>query len=89
MGLADDRGALRVPLTLGETTAMNAVERKAAAVAVSEWLTEYAGEEVASFWVWERTPMPIGLPSDEQLAEGLKWVLQAAIKTGSPVSPSP
>ena len=73
-------GFARVPFTPGETTEMNAVERKAAAVAVSEWLTEYAGEDVASFWVWERTPMPIGLPSDEQLAEGLKW--------GSPVSPS-
>jgi hypothetical protein len=30
------------------------------------------GIEAANFWAWERTPMPVGWPSDEQLLDGLK-----------------
>jgi hypothetical protein len=30
------------------------------------------GKKLADYWSWEMTPMPCGLPSDEQLAEGRK-----------------
>lgn len=49
--------------------------RKAAAVAVTEWIVEMRGEETAQTWAWECTPMPCGLPTDEQLAEGLAVAL--------------
>lgn len=49
--------------------------RKQAAETVARWITEMQGEEVASAWAWECTPMPCGLPSDEQLQEGLSLAL--------------
>lgn len=48
-------------------------DRRAATVTVIDWLTETCGPDVANAWAWEHTPMPCGLPSDEQLAEGLSW----------------
>lgn len=54
---------------------MTPEQRKQAAVAVAEWITEYHGEDAALFWVWERTPMPVGLPDDEQLEAGLRMAL--------------
>ena len=41
-------------------------------VIVMEWITEKYGPEVASWWYWECTPMPCGLPDDEQLRDGLR-----------------
>lgn len=49
--------------------------RKQAAETVVRWITDMQGEEVAQAWVWECTPMPCGLPSDEQLQEGLSLAL--------------
>ncbi len=49
--------------------------RKDAAVTVTRWITDAHGDDVASLWVWECTPMPCGLPSDEQLQEGLSLAL--------------
>jgi len=54
---------------------MSEEQRHKAAQAVTAWITEYRGERIASYWVWERTPMPCGLPDDEQLAEGLALAL--------------
>ena len=39
---------------------------------VIELLTTRHGQEVADYWAWEMTPMPIGFPSDEQLGQGLR-----------------
>jgi hypothetical protein len=50
--------------------------RRAATYAVLQWLEEYCGKEVADFWAWERTPMPVGLPSDEQLEEGMNMAVK-------------
>lgn len=50
-------------------------QRKEAAVTVTRWITEAHGDQVASAWVWECTPMPCGLPSDEQLHEGVSLAL--------------
>ena len=61
-------------------------QRHEAAKAVAQWLTEECGEEVAGFWVWERTPMPCGLPSDAQLEEGLRWAAEG-VKFKQPQSP--
>lgn len=47
-------------------------ERKQATIAVYEWLTEAKDEEFANLWLWAATPFPAGLPSDEQLDEGLR-----------------
>jgi len=57
---------------------MNDDERKRATQVLVQWLTEERGEETASFWAWERTPMPFGLPSDEQLDEGLRLAVWRA-----------
>ena len=46
--------------------------RREATKIVIGWITETLGEHVADYWAWERTPMPIALPSDEQLEEGLR-----------------
>ncbi len=35
------------------------------------WLTEKGGDELASTWVWECTPMPCGAPTYEQAWEGV------------------
>lgn len=40
-------------------------------------LTDAGGEELASYWAWERTPLPCGLPLDEQLVEGRKMATDA------------
>ena len=49
--------------------------RREAAIVVTEWITDALGDDVAKAWVWECTPMPCGLPSDDQLAEGLSLAL--------------
>lgn len=50
-------------------------QRKEATIAVYDWLVEYKGEELAQFWMWERTPLPCGLPLDRQLEEGMMMAL--------------
>ena len=45
--------------------------REAATLKVIELLTAAHGADIAGFWVWERTPLPGALPTDEQLGEGL------------------
>lgn len=52
-------------------------ERKAEAGRIAKELSAIGGEELADYWVWEMTPMPVGLPSDEQLEEGRKLVERA------------
>lgn len=47
-------------------------ERKDATRAVIAWIVEALGDQAADTWAWEATPMPCGLPSDEQLDEGLR-----------------
>ena len=47
-------------------------ERKAATETVLRWIEEAHGERAASSWAWECTPIPCGLPSDQQLDEGLR-----------------
>lgn len=49
--------------------------RKAATVAVCEWIEEYQGKHWAETWIWSRTPFPCALPNDEQLAEGLELAI--------------
>lgn len=56
------------------TRQVNDVERKAEAVRIAKELTEVCGEDTASYWVWEETPMPCGLPDDEQLAVGQRMI---------------
>jgi len=34
------------------------------------------GKYVASWWQWERTPMPVGLPLNYQLIEGFLMVFK-------------
>ncbi len=46
--------------------------QRAKAGIVIAWIVEALGEEAASTWAWECTPMPCWLPSDEQLDEGLR-----------------
>jgi len=53
---------------------MSPEERKAEAIRIAKELTEVCGEEVSSFWVWEMTPLPMGLPDDAQLAQGQKMI---------------
>ena len=43
-----------------------------AAQTVYGWIKEAQGERIAELWFWECTPMPCGLPSAEQLDEGLR-----------------
>jgi len=50
-------------------------ERKRATETIIDWITEYRGSDLATYWEWERTPMPCGLPLDEQLDEGLALAL--------------
>lgn len=38
---------------------------------VYDWIVETQGEEAAEIWLWACTPFPCGLPTDEQLEEGL------------------
>ncbi len=45
--------------------------RKRTTQTVLDWIIELRGNDVASLWAWETTPIPCGLPSDEQLEEGL------------------
>jgi hypothetical protein len=47
-------------------------ERKARTQIVLDWIIESRGNDVAGLWAWETTPMPCGLPSDEQLEAGLR-----------------
>lgn len=47
-------------------------ERIAAAQAIVDWLREYRGEDEAELWMWNLTPMPCGLPLDDQLEDGLR-----------------
>ena len=49
------------------------VDRRERTKLVITWLAETCGEDVADMWCWEHTPMPCGLPSDTQLAQGLEW----------------
>lgn len=46
-------------------------QRKFATETVLRWIEEYQGREVMTTWAWECTPIPCGLPDDEQLAEGV------------------
>jgi len=39
---------------------------------VVQWITERHGDHVASDWLWNCTPYPCGLPTGEQLEEGLQ-----------------
>jgi len=48
-------------------------QRKDATIAVLTWLEETCGKDIADTWAWCHTPMPCGLPLDEQLEEGLAW----------------
>jgi hypothetical protein len=50
-------------------------ERRNATQTVLAWITESCGSKSADFWAWEMTPMPCGLPSDEQLEDGLQMAL--------------
>ncbi len=50
-------------------------QRKEATTTVIRWITDAHGDEVAGAWAWECTPMPCGLPSDEQLHEGVSLAL--------------
>jgi len=36
------------------------------------------GPDLASHWAWEMTPMPCGLPSDKQLAQGRELAKMSA-----------
>jgi hypothetical protein len=49
--------------------------RRVATKHILGMLTAAHGPKVADYWAWERTPMPCGLPSDEQLGEGLRMAL--------------
>lgn len=55
--------------------ALTTEERREATTVVMEWLREHHGEDAVNFWAWEMTPMPFGLPLDEQLAEGLEMAV--------------
>ena len=44
----------------------------ATAQTVVDWIAERHGERAASRWLWNCTPYPCGLPSAEQLEEGLR-----------------
>lgn len=46
--------------------------RHEATLAVIHWIQETWGNEMADWWAWECTPMPCGLPDDEQLEDGLR-----------------
>lgn len=49
-------------------------ERRAETVRIAKEITEVCGEHAASYWIWEETPMPCGLPDDEQLALGRRMI---------------
>lgn len=51
--------------------------RRAKTKVVLDELTRAGGDDLASHWAWEMTPMPVGLPSDEQLAEGREMARRA------------
>ena len=38
-----------------------------------DWLREAGGEELASLWAWECTPMPFGKPSIKQVWEAVHF----------------
>jgi hypothetical protein len=55
------------------TRTLTLEQRRAATESVLVWLTETCGEDVANEWAWEHTPLPCGLPLDEQLERGLQF----------------
>jgi hypothetical protein len=54
-------------------TVLTVEQRYEATLAVLCWLEESCGKDVAHRWFWEHTPMPCGLPLDDQLEQGLLW----------------
>jgi len=48
-------------------------QRREATQLVLVWLEETCGADVAHDWYWEHTPLPCGLPLDDQLDQGLQW----------------
>lgn len=49
--------------------------RVEAAQAVTYWIAERHGSEIANAWAWNCTPYPFGLPDDETLEQGLSLAL--------------
>lgn len=49
--------------------------RRDATKAVASWIAEAHGDRAAHDWCWSCTPLPFGLPSDAQLAQGLAVAL--------------
>lgn len=54
---------------------LDELRRRKSALYISEWIEELQGREASELWVWECTPIPCGLPSDQQLEEGLAVAL--------------
>ena len=54
-------------------TTLTEEQRREATKAVLEWMTETCGFDVARDWAWCHTPLPCGLPLDDQLEQGLLW----------------
>ena len=50
------------------------IDRKRRTLEVVGAIAMRHGDDTASTWVWNCTPMPFGLPSDEQLESGLRLV---------------
>lgn len=49
--------------------------RKEATLAVVIWIEEYLTPKAAHDWLWNCTPYPFGLPTDEMLYDGLDVAL--------------
>jgi len=47
-------------------------DRKRRTQSVLDLISERHGSSVARDWAWACTPIPCGLPSDEQLEDGLR-----------------
>ena len=43
---------------------------------VIKLLTWRYKSEVADYWAWEMTPLPIGFPYFRQYIEGIKWAFK-------------
>jgi hypothetical protein len=55
-----------------QPTEITTDQRRIATRMVLHLIGKSCGAESANYWAWERTPMPTGWPSDEQLLDGLK-----------------
>lgn len=54
--------------------------RRKATQFVAWLIAKTKGEEAAEFWCWEMTPMPMGLPFNFQLWDGVKFAFGIKIK---------